>query len=290
MSSGSLKHCLHFIGGGLGLAGIVFVGIRLYSGAEEIDVTRFSVSNWGAFIFLSLLYGAANTLLARAWWCQLALFEVRTDWPWALRTYGVSQLAKYVPGNIFHLAGRQALGMAAGLPARPLAKSAAWELGSIAIAGAAFGLLALPLVWQAFDLRAASPLFALTLVAIYFATARWVAKAAASGLLWQTAFLALSGLIFIGTLALVSDSSQLFPLAPALIGAYVVAWLAGLVTPGAPAGVGIREIVLLFLLEDYLPSEALLLAVVLGRIITVAGDLFFFAFSYLVRNDRLSSR
>ena len=31
-------------------------------------------------------------------------------------------------------------------------------------------------------------------------------------------------------------------------GAYVIAWLAGLVTPGAPAGVGVRELVMYALL------------------------------------------
>lgn len=276
MGSAPLKRWLHFVGGGLGLAGVVFVGIRLYQHIEEIDLTRFDFATWIILGLLVLIYGAANTLLARAWWRQLELFDLRTEWRWALSAYGQSQLAKYIPGNIFHLAGRQALGMAAGLPARPLAKSAAWELGSIAVAGACFGLLTLPLVWPAFSQPTASLLFLCLLSALYFSAARWCARAAAVGLLWQTAFLTISGAVFIITLGLVTDDVHLITLAPALCGAYVVAWLAGLITPGAPAGVGIRELALLFFLQDHVEPEALLLAVVLARVITVVGDFLFF--------------
>ncbi|MDZ7598490.1 MAG: hypothetical protein U5J82_09410 [Desulfobacterales bacterium] len=45
-------------------------------------------------------------------------------------------------------------------------------------------------------------------------------------------------------LALVAPSFVTFSTFFALCGAYVIAWLAGLVTPGAPAGVGVRELVL----------------------------------------------
>ena len=59
-------------------------------------------------------------------------------------------------------------------------------------------------------------------------------------------------------------------------GAYVLAWLVGLVTPGAPAGVGIRELVLLFVLKGVIPETDLLLAVVMGRVVTIFGDVLYF--------------
>lgn len=270
------RSLFNLLGGGLGLAGVVFVGIRLHEHAGDIDLAGFTFFSWCVLIFLALLYSASNAFLARAWWCQLSFVGVHASWSWALRSYGLSQLSRYVPGNIFHLVGRQALGMAAGFPARPLAKSAAWELGSIAVVGACFGLLALPLICPAINMPAAIILFVVLLVSLYFVTVRTLSKAVANAVLWQTAFLAISGLTFIGTLALVSDYHLLAPLAPAICGAFVVAWLAGLVTPGAPAGVGVREMVLLFLLKDQVSPEALLLAVVLGRIVTVTGDLLFF--------------
>jgi glycosyltransferase 2 family protein len=66
-------------------------------------------------------------------------------------------------------------------------------------------------------------------------------------------------------------------------GSYILAWLVGLVTPGAPAGMGVRELVLLFLLSDQLSETVLLLAVILGRMVTVTGDLFFFILIVFIR-------
>lgn len=277
MPSHKLKRSLHLIGGGLGLMGVLFVGVRLHDYADQLLLSfRFGFSAWICVGLLALLYGAANALLARAWWCQLAFLGVLTDWSWALKAYGVSQLAKYVPGNIFHLAGRQALGMAVGLPAAQLAKSAAWELGTLAIAGATFGVLVLPLVWPALTESSSGALFALMLIALFWAIAHWVAKPVAIAFMLQTSFLALSGLVFVATMALMTDEAQLIALILPLCGAYVLAWLAGLVTPGAPAGVGVRELVLLFLLQGQVAPGDLLLTVVLGRVVTVLGDLAFF--------------
>ena len=55
-----------------------------------------------------------------------------------------------------------------------------------------------------------------------------------------------------------------------------MAWLAGLLTPGAPAGIGVRELVLVLLLKGIVPEAELLLAVLLSRLVTVGGDLLFY--------------
>jgi hypothetical protein len=65
-----------------------------------------------------------------------------------------------------------------------------------------------------------------------------------------------------------------------------VAWLAGLLTPGAPAGVGVREIMLLFLLGTVVGRADLLLAAVLSRVITVTGDGGFFVWASLKGRER----
>lgn len=282
---GSLRRWLHYFGGSLGLAGVVFVGIRLHGHAGQIDTSRFGVTEWVMLGLLSLVYGAANVLLARAWWCQLRVFDVRIDWRWALRAYGLSQLAKYVPGNIFHLAGRQALGMAHGLPARSLAQSAAWELGSIAVVGLIFGLLVVPLVWSQFGMMSTCALFVVILAALYTVTVRFIAEAAAVAMLWQAVFLVTSGLSFTATLALAAEVPVQLSLVPTLCGAYVLAWLIGLVTPGAPAGIGVREAVLLLLLGSKFGGPALILALVLSRVVTVAGDLVFFLAMIAMRDS-----
>lgn len=272
----SLKWWLHAIGGGLGLAGVLFVLLRLYSYAEQIDLSRFNITAWSIIALLALAYGSANVLLARAWWHLLIFFEMKTDWMWAFKVYGQSQLAKYVPGNIFHLAGRQVLGMAVGLSAQSLLKSAVWEMGLIAVAGALFGTIALPLVWAGLSLWVSLSLFAVITAALFATTRRLLSPAVAVALIWQISFLVMSGLVFLGTLAVVVPTATLLPAFPFWGGAYVFAWLAGLFVPGSPAGMGVREMVLLLLLGGQIAQGDLLLAVVLGRGITLIGDILFF--------------
>ena len=279
----SWKRWLHVLGGSLGVLGIVFVALRLHAYSGEMDFARFDGGDWLLVAFLSLMYGADNLLLAQAWRQLLLFLGIQVENRWAIKTYGLSQLAKYVPGNIFHLAGRQALGMAAGLPAGPLAKSALWELGLIAVAGVLFGLLALPLLWAGLPVFISIGMFvAMSAIAI-FALRRIFVASVSMALLWQIAFLTVSGSVFIGILALVAPSSLSTSMLPALCGAYVIAWLAGLVTPGAPAGVGVRELVLLFLLKGVVVEADLLLAVVLGRVVTVLGDFSYFLSAVLIR-------
>lgn len=277
-----LKHWLHIAGGGLGLLGVAFVAKRLHTYSAHIDITLFDTIAWLLIGALILAYGTANVFLAQAWRQILIFLEVRVRLRWAIRAYGLSQLAKYLPGNIFHLASRQALGMAVGLPARALAKSAIWELGLIAVVGAIFGVLVVPLLWPEFPMVTSVVAFSLVAAGVVAGLNRFFSPSASAAFAWQLLFLAVSGAVFAGTLALAVPTPCVLPPLPALCGAFVIAWLAGLVTPGAPAGIGVREMVLLFLLGQQIAQADLLLAVVLGRGVTVLGDLiFFFAASAL---------
>ncbi|TPN65751.1 hypothetical protein FJ986_15570 [Mesorhizobium sp. B1-1-1] len=271
----SARRWLNGVGALLGLAGVVFVGNRLYTYAGEIDFQRMGVGAYAAVAALAGLYGASNLLLALGWQRLMRHLGVPLSRPWAIHAYAISQLAKYVPGNIFQFAGRQAIGVAAGIGNGPLAKSTVWELAFLTIGGLLFSPLALPLAvanvpgWVGWICFTAAIAIALWLVA------RVGGADLGTAAMLYIAFLALSGVVFVAAYHLAGGSRD-FILAPAIAGAYVIAWLAGLLTPGAPAGVGVREAVLLFLLGGFSPGPVILLAVVIGRMITVIGDLLFF--------------
>lgn len=269
-----MKKYLHWAGSTLALAGIIFLILRLRKYAGQIDFSQFGITVWFTVGGSTLIYGFANLMLALAWWNLLRYFGAYRSKRWALKVYGISQLAKYVPGNIFHIAGRQAMGMAAGVPGWSLAKSSAWELGLISITGTMFGWLTLPLIAPAIPVAAALGFFVVTVAAIAALLRYYFSPLVTCALVWYIGFLAISGALFVGLINVVSvrvDLTEL-PWVP-LCGAYVVAWLVGLVTPGAPAGLGIRELVLLFLLKGIVEEADLVLTVVLGRVVTMGGDL-----------------
>lgn len=106
---------------------VIFVGLRLHDYWADLDFSRFVASDWLVISVLIIIYAFANLLLVFAWQLLLLQQNLKVHPHWSLSTYGISQLAKYLPGNIFHLAGRQAIGMAAGLPGRALGKSMFWN-------------------------------------------------------------------------------------------------------------------------------------------------------------------
>lgn len=275
--SHSLRHLLNWIGSGLALAGILFVGFRLHSYWLELDLSKITLHGWGVVLFLAIIYGAANFLLAQAWWNLLQHFCNDGNFLNSVKIYGMSQLAKYVPGNIFHLAGRQALGMSAGIPAKALAKSMAWELFLIAGAGSLFFWLVLPRLLQYFPLPFGIILMFASFMLGMYLLRRFIGGHVAVALLWQMFFLLISASIFIALTGLISGYDKLSIQYCLIIGGtYTIAWLAGLVTPGSPAGVGIREIILLLILKGIVAEDSLLIVVLLGRIVTVTGDILFF--------------
>jgi len=116
----------------------------------------------------------------------------------------------------------------------------------------------------------------------------FISRNLAWALLWQAGFLVVSGSVFVCILAVVAPEHLVSLPVSLLCGAYVIAWLAGLVTPGAPAGIGVREAVLLFLLGNVLPHADLLLAVLIGRMVTVFGDTIYFAISSFIKVDNFN--
>lgn len=278
------KRVLHRVGSVLALLGGIFVVVRLRQYSAQADFASLHWRTWLAVGGLSLVYGVAGCGLAIAWRRILASLQAPVTAAWAVRTYGISQIAKYTPGNIFHLAGRQGLGMAANLPAWALAKSMVWEHGLLVVVAALCAWLVLPAVWPGVTPGCAFAGFAASAALVYLGLRRFANARLAGAFLWHVGFLLSAGVIFL----LVVDSVSSKPVTSwgVCVGAYVLAWLAGLVTPGAPAGMGIREIVLLALLPaSVVANDELLLAIVLGRVVTVLGDVWFYAAANVVRGN-----
>ena len=268
---------LKLAGGLLGLAGIVFVALRLIEYQDELSQHALPASFWAVLAFLSVVYGLSNSLLAIGWASLLRSRKAVVETNRVISIYATSQLGKYIPGNIFQFAGRHALGLAAGLPNGALAASAVLELVFLALGGLALSLTAgqhlLP-AWPGFWFVVAAA--ALTAI-IAIAVGRFAGRSATTAFASYFAFLAVSGICFAAVFVSLTGGMPSAAGLAYLAGAYVLAWLLGLVTPGAPAGLGIRETVLTVLLAGMAPASIIILAVLASRLVTVAGDILFFA-------------
>ena len=70
-----------------------------------------------------------------------------------------------------------------------------------------------------------------------------------------------------------------FPLATA---AFALSWALGFLAPGAPAGLGAREGIMLLILQGHGDTDKILLLVLLSRTVSMAGDFLTFLLAYSV--------
>ena len=286
------KPILNCAGFATGIIGVIFVANKLLEYSDKIDFSSLSFLALAQLLGMSFAYGCANILLSIAWRDILFHFGVKVKLNWAIQTYGISQVAKYVPGNIFQFAGRQAIGQAANLPGKALIKSSFWEIGLLAFTGFFFTILVIPLFWHKIASHIALAVFLIILTIVNFCLSTWVGKSIASAMKWYVLFFIIAGLIFYGVLntvqSIMPETQFIFT---NIVGAYVVALVAGLLTPGTPAGIGVREFIFLSVLHSTIPDSELLMAIVLGRIVTVCGDVFFYVFSIVLGlRKKLQSR
>ncbi len=213
---------------------------------------------------------------------------------------GIMQLAKYVPGNVAQHASRAALALRAGMGGRALAVTVVQEtvlataaslmVGLPALALSAPGLTQIP-EGARVPMLVAGALLALAVLVLGSVTvaparlachrSRWArALGRAGGLPGPAATLPaivayMVNYLLIGLgLWLVARAAGLpVQVDLALVtAAFSLAWLLGFLAPGAPAGLGVREGIMLILLAGAAPDPDLLLFVMLARAVTLLGD------------------
>lgn len=250
-----------------------------------------------------LLLGAAVTLGAHVWagvvWNWL-LGAAGYSQPvrWAMVTYLRTNVAKYLPGNVWHFFRRVQACQERQIPLGAAVLSVVLE--ALLMMAAACLIACSSFTVSAWKFAPLLPLLVLIhprlLNPILTKLAAGKAKTfgrlskekgyqqgetspalvvrlhgyPALPLAGELGFVALRGAGFVLCLSSLhpTDMSQL----PAVIGAFAVAWVAGLVVPGAPGGIGVFEATALGLLQNQLPSGVIFGAVATYRLISTGAE------------------
>lgn len=228
-------------------------------------------------VALTLCLTAAFVLIALSWSAILKDCGAQLSIGRAQLVFSRSNLGKYVPGNVLHMIGRQVLAMREGVSGWVVAKSLGIETSLLALTSA--------LVAGAFWLSQGgglSVLFSsvglcLTLAAAVLLLCRFGWSGFARALLGYAVYHLIGGVVFALLFALFGDHKVFESNAGFLAMAYIASWIIGLLTPGAPAGLGVREAVLLGLLATTVSDQAVLAAVVVvSRVMNVVSDVAYF--------------
>lgn len=252
----------------------------------------------------SVAYALLLVLLAWAWRDLLKAAGAQVGSFLApFEVYSRSQIGKYLPGNVFHFVGRQVLGIRKGWSHTELGAASVFENILLILAASActvFGVTS----WYQRELSqgpAASLWIAPIVVLIAWGSLialgrftrlkksdRFAAfrKLATSSVLFRAWVLQVTFFVGCGILLWTLAHWRIPGLdlrdLPVFLFAFSVSWLVGFVSPGAPGGIGIREVMLTLTLRKVIPEADTLLLGALLRLVTTGGDFLLWSAGALV--------
>ncbi|MGD1807152.1 UPF0104 family protein [Dapis sp. BLCC M126] len=275
----------------LGLT-IFFLAKTLKDNWEQVLEIRISDSGWVSLGTAFIITTMAHVWSAVVWFWIIKEFHQKVDLRWAIRVYLLTNLAKYLPGNIWHFYGRVTATKQVGVTAEIAILSVLIE--PVLMAAAALGValvgstqenlflqfLCFLVVISIIHPRILNPVIKY-LVKIKLKVSKSDSKAVTElklkrypikPFLGEICFVLIRGSGFLLTILAFNPVELNHVLL--IFSAFSLAWLLGLVVPGAPGGVGVFEATALALLEQKFSPGILLSAVAFYRLISVLAETF----------------
>lgn len=293
-----MKRLLRPVGFLLGLvatAAFVWYAARVL---EAQDLSRFATPQGIAAIAVAALcYATIIPTSALAWGTLLRGLGAPHPRRSLVEILAISQFAKYIPGNVGAHLGRAGMAVARGIGTRAVVASLLTETVLAVAAALVVGAVGIALSGIAATVLAQGPLrsglttvlwtlLAIAAVALLLRIAPRAFRERIGAHAWppvpamSRAFAAYATnyvVIGIGTwlmaLLLLPDRHHDIGL---LVASFAIAWVAGFFAPGAPAGLGIREALMLLVLRAAYPAPDALLLVVGMRLATILADVAIF--------------
>ena len=234
--------------------------------------------------------------LAEIWRWTLSELGLRRPWAETTRIWALSQIARYLPGGVWDVAGRLVMASRAGYSRATVSASILLEMVLQTISAIIVFLVSL-LFWQdatvAHVALWAIPLIPIGLIALHPRFLNAILGQAARfmkvdfqplPLRYASVFVLL--LLHLLTRVLIGTGFYLFALAvhpwnlvgwPIAIGIFSAAWVVGFVVVFAPMGLGVREGVMTLLLAPYLPVAPATVVAIGFRIWIALRDILFAA-------------
>lgn len=260
------------------LLALIYIFLAIAKQWEEISEWRPDLLTVFVLVVLIAIYGASLFLLAEMWHRLIQVVSGKSlSRNLTLPSYTETQIAKYLPGNVFHLIGRHTFLSSHGFEHRQLARAFVLEVvclifGAGIVAATGFLLVGDGIGGNPLMILGMLGLLLLTLISVFAFTKLTSSKIAPFEIdiitvALSVVFFTCQGLIFYTICSLISSSADFFA-----VPSTALSWIAGYVVPGAPGGLGIRELVQLTLGNLGLSAPEVLIAITLFRGVTILGD------------------
>jgi len=284
-----LKKLVYFLGKSLGILGLVFVFYKL---SQEYTLSSF-VKQFILLLdilpFLLILNFLSIVIGIYAWHAMLEHYA-KKSFPYLSSYYYFSktEIAKYLPGNIFHFIGRQALASKIGISQVEMVKITLL-LSFLLLTGTVFtstffAFLSENIPHTILTLMGLSSIIILIILVYLYPSFPLRKKVTMNSYLALS--IALQGLM-LGMIVMYQSESFTANLFFLCVSIYTVSWLIGFVTPGASGGLGIREgtfIVIATYLQVDISADIIIFSVLLVRLINIAVDIGVYLSTFILEN------
>lgn len=294
------------------ISSLIFVFLRIYKNWELIRASTQSKPIVLMVLITGVVYFFIISILPAAWQQLVSwISNKKTNYLDFYKIYGQTQIAKYLPGNIFHLISRQVVATHLGVSQVALLLSNLLELASfllvattICLVSYAFGFrFQLEIVNNLMLVFLGIILAGLVLVLVFpqllqkyrrsFQIAKFLEdqhsqpmlmiKKLTNVFILVTAFFVLTSLLFSSLVLWFENGIPQFPVL-ALFPIYCLSYVVGLITLGAPAGLGVREAIIVLTLSPLIGNSSATLLALLFRMSTIIGDILFFFSAIFLKN------
>ncbi|MEZ5277601.1 MAG: lysylphosphatidylglycerol synthase domain-containing protein [Opitutaceae bacterium] len=290
---------LTWVGRIVSMVCIGFLLFTVYRYKQELPPVR---SDGGSILVGTavVIFGLISVGINALAWQRIVRRLHPVSWKQAFSITGRSQIAKYLPGNVFHYLGKMILARREGLTTPVILISILVETVLAVGTGAAIGLAGFGLAAPEYRTLSIVVLIGLLLSPLAWRLLKPRIRVIHEAIdrvgiphLSQAVFCNGVNFLLFGTSAfLLAQNLWAEPLALGwweLTWGCALAWIVGFVTPGAPGGVGVREGILVALFSGqigYPSAAALFLAL---RMAQVASDGVAFLLAAIVERNRHSS-
>jgi glycosyltransferase 2 family protein len=227
-----------------------------------------------------ILISISNCLIALSWKKILFFLGSEISFTDSFIIFSQANLGKYLPGNVFQFIGRQALSMKKGYTPRIIVKSLVIETSLLTVASCLFLISYGALIYIGLNIHQTLFLLIAFLLALFAVGQIYNLQSLVYATFLYFTYHLFGGLLFLLLLVYVFNQpvdSLLDSLI--LISAYVSSWILGMLTPGSPAGIGVRESMLVILIGKGLEDQSAFGAIILiYRLLQIFGDLLFYIF------------
>lgn len=299
-----MKRLLSWVGLVISLSCIAFFVVSTAPHWQAISTSDWSAKTWAVIGLAFCFYVATYASATLAWQISLRIAGKSVEYAKLAPALLLSQFAKYLPGNVGHHVGRVILAQRMGLSVESIVISMVIDTMILLVAAIACSVPAFAMMLSLLQKHGAGQggrisLVALALVVIALVilmlvptTRREVGRH--GRLVAQLSHRGKLPLFVQGSVvhcfAFLFGATTLYLLCSALnesfsatwlsvLGVYTVAWLLGFIMPGAPAGIGIREVALLVGLSPLYGEQQAMAAAATLRLVTTSGDALVFLFA-----------